>query len=178
MFIVCFIDFQAQPIPDGITIDSQFKDKVINFAKNQIKSLRQIDNVIKELLKFDDFSFQKGLGIYAVNFFEKMNSFNIEYGNYSFTINREHIERLIEGYRILFVPECTIFVPVLSSPKWVKGLIREKDFELQIFAPGFILKEEKFQLQVIEYESEIRKILVGMARGKLLILYALYSQLF
>ena len=177
MFIICFVDFKEKGIPDGIAEDPQFRDTVISYVKKEFEVLKQVDNVIKELLRSEEIDFQKDLGIYAVQFLDKLDSFTIEHNDQFYEINEEDIEGLIQGYRFLHVVECTIFVPILASPKWVKGLIREKDFELQIFAPGFTLEEEKFHLEVIQYDSAVRETLEKMARGRLLILYTCSSEL-
>lgn len=177
MFIIQFVDYENQVIPEDIANDSQFRDNVIKRAKKQLEKLKEIDNVIRELLREEDFDIKKNIGIYAIQFLEKMESFNIEFRGFSFQINKDVIEKVVRDYRILYVIECTIFVPVFSAPKWIKGLVREKDFEMQILAPGFILDDEKFQLEIIEYNSELTEVLRGMANGRLLILYTRASGL-
>ncbi|MFX1298636.1 MAG: hypothetical protein ACFFD2_27725 [Promethearchaeota archaeon] len=177
MFIVCFVDFKNVRIPDEIANDSQFKNTIIIYAKKELETLRQIDDIIKELLRSDDFDFQKDLVIYAIQFLEKLDSFNLEYGERSFLINKKNIEKLIQGFRILYMTECTIYLPILSAPKWVKGLVREKNIELQILAPGFTLENEKFHLDVIEFNSDLQEPLKKIANSRLLILYILFSQI-
>jgi len=166
-----------QGIPEGINSNRQLKDKVITFVKKELQDLRKIDNVINVLLKTDDFDFQKGVGFYPVQFLEESGEFSIKYFDATFKISKEMIERLVQGYRTLYVVECTIFVPIFSAPKWVKGLIKEKDFELQIFAPGFTIDDAKFHLEVIKFDSDERELLQTMAGGRLLVLYIQASQL-
>lgn len=177
MFIIYFVDFKNNAIPTDIKKSSHFKESIVNQAKKDLAELRKIDNVIRELLRDEDFDYQKHIGIYAVKDLENMKEFTLDFGEYSFLISKEHLNLLIQGHRFLYISECTIFVPVLSSPKWVKGLIMEKDFELQIFAPGFTLEDEKFHLEVYEYNSNQRVILEKISRGRLLVLYTLFSQL-
>ncbi|NVM29330.1 MAG: hypothetical protein HWN65_10865 [Candidatus Helarchaeota archaeon] len=177
MFIIYFVDFGKEEIPSGIAADSHFRELVIKQAKKELEDLKKIDNVIKELLTSEEFDIKKDSGIYNIRFFDKMDNFNIETRGYSFQIDKEMIEKLVNGYRILCVVECTIFVPVLSAPKWVKGLVREKDFEMQVLAPGFTLDDEKFRLEITDFDSELSEALRKIAGGRLLISYVRYSQL-
>ncbi len=177
VFILCLVDFEKQDIPSGIDTNTHFKDEMIRLVKKELEELQDIDNVIKVLLKTDDFDFQKGVGIYPIQFLENQDNIPVKYYDETITIEKRIIDKLIQGYRVLYVVECTIYVPVLTSPKWVKGLIREKDFELQIFAPGFTVEDAKFHLEVTKYDSVERELLQSMAGGRLLILYMRFSQL-
>jgi hypothetical protein len=173
LFILCIIDSNNQIISE----ESQIKEKIINFAKDQLRVLRKIDNVINVLLTSEDFNFERDLGIYIIKDFEKMNQLNVKFDEIFLEIEKKIITKLIVGYRVLYVTERTIFVPILASPKWVKGLVEEKDFEMQILAPGFTLDNEKFHLEVVKFDSEFREILEQIASGILLVLYTNYSQL-
>jgi len=177
LLIFCIVDFENQPISEELLKAPQFREKVIKHVQLEMKELRQIDNIIRELSRIDDnFSYYGDLSILPVQFHEKLDRLDVGYGGVSFEIPRAIIEKLNEQFRILYVVECTIFVPILAAPKWIKGLIREKDFEMQILAPGFTLEDKKFHLEILEFESEESEKLREMAGGRLVILYVPLSQ--
>ena len=177
MFICCIVDFKNQPISEELLNTPQFREKIIKYVKLEMKELREIDKIIRELSRIDeDFSYYEDISIIPVQFHEKLNRLDLGYEGVSFIIPRAIIEKLSEQFRILYVVECTIFVPILSAPKWIKGLIREKDFEMQILAPGFTLEDKKFHLEILEFESEESEKLRELAGGRLVILYLPLSQ--
>ena len=167
------IDRKNQAIPD----ETVMKNKAIEYAKNQLDNLRQIDNVVRELLTSEDFDFNRDFGIYIVQDLDKLEEISIDFGDESFLLEKKFLDELIQTYRVYFVTERTIFVPLLAAPKWIKGLIKEKDFEMQIFAPGFTLEDDKFHLEVVEYDSELRETLLKISDGRLLFLFTEYSKL-
>ncbi|HUY00918.1 MAG TPA: hypothetical protein VMV49_15255 [Candidatus Deferrimicrobium sp.] len=174
MFILCLVDSENQIIAEDLPI----KEKVSGFAKKELKILRQIDNVINALLRSEDFDFDRDLGIYYIKNIGKLDKININFDEIILEISKEMTNKLNLGYRVLYVTERTIFVSILAAPKWIKGLIEEKEFEMQILAPGFTLDNEKFHLEVVEFDSDLRDILEEIASGVLLVLYTNYSQLF
>lgn len=178
MFIIFIVDFENQATSDDIVNDTQIIEKIISYTNEELETLRMIDNVIRELLRTkENFSFQRDLEIYPVQFLEKLESLDIEINGDVFQIHKENINKLKQGYRILYAIECTIFVPILSAPSWIKGLIREKDFEMQIESPGFTLESERFHLEILEYDSKLSEILREITEDRLLIFYMLLSQL-
>ncbi len=177
LFIIYLVDFEAQKVAESIIKNASFKAKVIEYAKKELDKLKQIDKVIKALLSSEDFLLERDLGVYPIQFLGKIDKLDLELKGISLLVSKDHIEKLIEGYRILYVRECTLFVPILAAPKWVKGLIQEKDFELQLLAPGFTVAEEKFHLEVEDFESTRSTALQALAGGRLLLLYSTFSQL-
>lgn len=167
MFILCILDLEKTEI-QNIALK---KDKIIEFIKEEIDDLRQIDNVVETLLKPDEIDIERNLGIHLVKDFEKPEKLEIKIGDINLDIPKEIVKELKEGIRVLYVTERTVFVPILVAPKWVKGLIKEKNIEMQILAPGFTLADQKFHLAVVEYESALAATLKTVAFGLLLILY-------
>jgi len=158
--------------------EDSWRNQVLAFIKTELANLKKIDNVIKELLRpSEDLNFKNNLEILLVQSDQDLETLEVKLGEKSFPLMKEIEDRLKQQFRILIVVECTIFVPILSSPKWIKGLICEKEFEMQIFAPGFTLDEEKFQLIVLEFNSEFREPLIKFADGRVFLLYTNWSSL-
>jgi hypothetical protein len=167
VFILCILDLEKMETQNIV----QRKDKIIKFLKKEMDELRQIDNVVTTLLNPDDIDLQKDLGIHSIKGFEKIENLKIEIGDTVLDIPKEIVRELREGIRVLYVTERTVFVPILVVPKWVKGLVKEKNIEMQILAPGFTLADQKFHLVVVEFDSELAAILKRAVSGLLLILY-------
>ncbi|TFG04870.1 MAG: hypothetical protein EU536_03495 [Promethearchaeota archaeon] len=171
MLIYCVVDFQDRPIFPEVLNDLKIKNQILEFVKRELKEISQLDNIVRALIRLEDnFDFSQHVCVYPVQFLEKVEKMSVTCGEWTFSISEELLEKLKEGFRILYVVECTIFVPILASPKWIKGLIREKDFEMQIYAPGFTMEEEKFHLEVIEFDSELHEVLTHIANRRLLFL--------
>ncbi len=178
VFICCVVDFENQPISGDLLVSSPFRTKLIDYVKLELEDLRQIDNIIKELLKLDDnFNYDRDVGIKPIQFLEKYEKLDLEFEGQSFELPRTILKKLSTQFRIFYVIECTIFVPILAAPKWMKGIIREKDFEMQICAPGFSVDDKKFQLEILEFDSEPSEKLREMVNGRLLVLYIPLNQI-
>ena len=143
----------------------------MEYVKKEMDDLRQIDNVVETLLTPDDIDLKRDLGIHLVKDFERLENLEIKIGETILDIPKEIVNELKKGIRVFYVTERTVFVPILVAPKWVKGLIKEKNIEMQILAPGFTLADRDFHLVVAEYDSELTTILKTVASGLLLILY-------
>jgi len=167
VFILCILDLEKTEKQDI----AQRKDKIMGYIKKEIDELRQIDNVVRTLLNPDDIDLKRDLGIHLVKDFEKIENLKIEIGGTVLDIPKEIVKELREGIRVLYVTERTVFVPILVAPKWIKGLVKEKNIEMQILAPGFTIGDQKFHLVVVEYDSELAAILKAIAFGCLLLLY-------
>ena len=167
MFILCILDLEKTEKQDI----AQRKDKIMGYIKKEIDELRQIDNVVRTLLNPDDIDLKRDLGLHLVKDFEKIENLKIEIGGTVLDIPKEIVKELREGIRVLYVTERTVFVPILVAPKWIKGLVKEKNIEMQILAPGFTIGDQKFHLVVVEYDSELAAILKAIAFGCLLLLY-------
>lgn len=167
MFILCILDLEKTEKQDI----AQRKDKIMGYIKKEIDELRQIDNVVRTLLNPDDIDLKRDLGLHLVKDFEKIENLKIEIGGTVLDIPKEIVKELREGIRVLYVTERTVFVPILVAPKWIKGLVKEKNIEMQILAPGFTIGDQKFHLVVVEYDSELAAILKAIAVGCLLLLY-------
>jgi len=173
VFIICILDLEKTEIQNI----SQRKDKIIELIKKEMDGLGQIDNVVKTLLKPDDLDLKRDLGIHLIKDFERIENLEIKIGGTGLNIPKEIVNELRKGIRVLYVTERTIFVPILVAPKWVKGLIKEKNIEMQILSPGFTLEDQKFHLLVVEYDSELTNILKTIASGLLLILHIPISRI-
>jgi hypothetical protein len=167
VFILCILDCEKTEI-QNIT---QQKDNIIEYVKKELDALRQIDNVVETLLTPDDLDLKNDLGLHLVKDSEKIENLETKIGGTALNIPKEIVIELKKGVRVLYVTERTIFVPILAVPKWVKGLVKEKNIEMQILAPGFTLADQNFHLVVAEYDSELTPILKTVASGILLILY-------
>ncbi|MDD1777510.1 MAG: hypothetical protein LUQ65_05020 [Candidatus Helarchaeota archaeon] len=167
MFILCLLGLKKTEI-QNITL---IKDKILEYIKNEIDDLRQIDNVVETLLKPDEMDLERDLGMHLVKDFETIEKLDIKIGETILNIPKETVSELKSGFRVLYVTERTVFVPILVAPKWVKGLVKEKNIEMQILSPGFTLADQKFHLLVVEYGSDRAGILKTIASGVLLILY-------
>ena len=173
MFIIDILDFEENEMSDV----SLKKGTIIDYIKKEISDLSQIDNIVKTLLKMDDINLQRDLGIHPVQQIETLEQLNIIINENLFELSKEIIDELKTGFRILYVTERTIFVPILVAPKWIKGLIKEKFIEMQLLSPGCTFEKEKFHLLVTEFDSELSQLLNIISSGILLVLYTKFSQI-
>jgi len=173
LFIIDILDFEDNEISNSL----QKIGPIIEYLKQELSKLGQIDNIVKALLRTDDINFQKDLRIHPVQYIENIEHLNIIINENCLKIPKEIIYELRTGFRILYVTERTILVPILVAPKWIKGLIKEKNIEIQLEAPGFTLEQEKFHLIVTEFDSELSQLLKTISSGIVLILYTLFSQI-
>jgi len=173
VFIIYILDFEGNEIFDI----SPKKSLIMEYIKKELDELRQIDNVVKALLRADEINFQRDLGIHPVQHIENVEQLVITINENCFKIPKEIIDKLRTGFRILYVTERMVLVPILVAPKWIKGLIKEKYIEMQLLSPGFTMEKEKFHLIVTEFDSELSQSLNAISSGIVLVLYTLFSQI-